>query len=76
MSAKRRPGGGGARRQAETDARSDSRCQPPRPALPPIEVHDPIADDKLIWFERSRVELLTGVWQGPGTIAKLREWQP
>jgi hypothetical protein len=41
----------------------------------PRERYEPLPDDKLALFEVVRVDLLLGVWQGPGTIAQLRREQ-
>jgi hypothetical protein len=40
-------------------------------ALPPRELHDPIAADKLVLFEVAPVHRLVGTWQGPGRISEL-----
>jgi hypothetical protein len=38
----------------------------------PVERHDPLPTDKLIWHAVPRLQLLVGTWQGPGSIAQLR----
>jgi hypothetical protein len=62
----------GAAGSIENSTRSsDSCCAAVVQTLPPREVHDPIADDKIALFEVAQVRRLVGVWQGPGSIAQL-----
>jgi hypothetical protein len=43
-------------------------------AAQPIELRDPLADDKLALFALPAVHRLCGRWQGPGSIERLRRW--
>jgi hypothetical protein len=43
-----------------------------RNQLPPLERHEPLADDKRVLFALVPVHRLAGTWQGPGRIADLR----
>jgi hypothetical protein len=69
------PAGGAAPGTADAclsnGAAASSTSRHPRQDPPPLEQHF-LANDVVVCFQRPRVELIIGVWQGPGCIAQLR----
>jgi hypothetical protein len=67
----RAPAGGEPGGAADFDAGNAASLSHPIAVTQPREIHDPLPDDKVIWFAVPAVHRLRGRWQGPGIEAFL-----